>query len=349
MADAEGELARLRDEAPLSPAWNPIELFAEIVELAGLELFLVGLSATCGKTGSVVGSVVGSAAEAGAHPARRAYFELLERSAVLDCIAQPDALYPLLSATGEQIGERGTRVVFPEAGEYESWAYAKSNGVAVGPDWTSACEHARAELVERHCVLCSWYGFSEPLAIEHLQDASLTALGGLYEFECYAFPAPGEPSHEVVGVFGFPRTASSPLIYGFGADECRSGALERARRECLQRLAFLWGEAIPTREPPFGKTPNYHQESFLWPPMHARLRAWLRGDHVGRATRAPALAAATAAAGFVDLTPPHLLRGGGAHPRVAKALPTFELQLTFGRGHPSVVIADAALAVHPVA
>src|SRR5690606_37386684 len=101
------------------------------------------------------GDVAGSAAGLGAFPVRRAYFELLERSAVLDAIATPRVAYPVLDARGAPTAECARDRVFPEVHD-SSWAYSKSNGVAVGPDWPSACRAARAELFERHAVLGAW-------------------------------------------------------------------------------------------------------------------------------------------------------------------------------------------------
>ena len=43
-------------------------------------------------------------------------------------------------------------------------------------------------------------------------------------------------------------------------------AVAAATCECLQRLGFLWGEAIPQDLPAFAPTPDLHQEYYLHPP-----------------------------------------------------------------------------------
>jgi ribosomal protein S12 methylthiotransferase accessory factor YcaO len=247
--------------------------------------------------------------------------------------------------------------VFPEARATSAWVFAKSNGVAAGSDWSSACRSARAELFERHAVLSSWYGLSVPERMDLPTAAAsdpVARLQGLYDFESYAFALDPGASLEVVGVFGFPTADGSPLVLGFGAAPDRAGALLRARSECLQRLAFLWGEEIPSAEPEPGKTADYHQEWFLWPPMHSRLRVWLAGGHAGRAALESTFARALADHAndpvcYVELTPPHCLSAAKPGVRVAKALCPALLPLTFGRGHPNIVTADRSLAVHPVA
>lgn len=340
-ASVAAQLADLGARFPLPAGWNAPEPFEQVVEVAGVELFLVGLVASREDGGDVVGS----AAEPGSFAVARAYFELLERCAVLDALEKNVSTYSLLDAAGNRIGDANEQRVFPATSESDPWAYSKSNGVAAGPDWQSACRSARAELVERHAVLISWYGLAQPSKLHVVADTTFAALGELYDVETYAFPAADE-SLDVFGVFGFPKAPTSPLIIGFGAGLDRAEAALRAQRECLQRLAFLWGEAIPDEEPAFNKSPDYHQEYFLWPAMHERLRNWLGGGHLGRATLRPSESGASEAHYFVDLTPTHLEHTAF---RVAKAMATYELPLVFGRGHPLFDVRDERLLVHPIA
>jgi hypothetical protein len=325
----------------LPAGWNAPEPFEQVVEVAGVELFLVGLVASREDGGDVVGS----AAEPGSFAVARAYFELLERCAVIDALQKGASTYALLDEAGDRIGDASEQHVFPMTAEDAPWAYSKSNGVAAGPDWQSACRSARAELVERHAVLTSWYGLAQPSKLDVAQDTTFAALGELYDVETYAFAATRE-SLDVIGAFGFPKAPTSPLIIGFGAGLDHAEALLRAQRECLQRLAFLWGEEIPTEEPAFNKSPDYHQEYFLWPAVHERLRSWLGGGHLGRAMLTPPQSGASEAHCFVDLTPRHLEHTAF---RVAKAMATYELPLVFGRGHPRIDVRDERLLVHPIA
>ncbi|HEY6725703.1 MAG TPA: YcaO-like family protein, partial [Polyangiaceae bacterium] len=251
----------------------------------------------------------------------------------------------LLDAAGNVLGTCDRSLAFPVSPQGSSWAYARSNGVAAGADWAGACAAAQAEARERHHVLCAWYGYSVPTR-RVLDDRTLRQLASLYDFEVYGFPAPAndaiEPSFSVIGCFGFPRLSEAPFLAGFGAAPDLQAAEERALRETLQRLGFLWGEAIPDVEPPLARTADYHQELYLWPPMQARVRAWLAGAHAGRCGSFPATAGRLP--GFIDITPEHL----APRLRVAKLVTGVGLTLTFGVGHPEVEGA-AALGAHPVA
>jgi hypothetical protein len=149
-------------------------------------------------------------------------------------------------------------------------------------------------------------------------------------------------SVEVAGVFAFPKRDMVPLAFGTAASSTLAEAVARAWQECVQRLAFLWGEAIPTDVPQFEPTPSYHQDLYLCPRMHGRLRAWLEGGH-----QKDVSCEASAPPGdnpFADLTPEHL-RGKIS---VVKALPLSELQLAFGRHCPGIEPRLQRGSVHPI-
>ena len=335
------ELERLRHEFPLAPQWGTPEVFVETSEIAGVSFYLSGLvaSVTAEKTAT------GSAASVAGHDLGRAYFELVERACLLDAIDAPVPSRVLLDVHGNRLGICDRAVAFPTSAKGSPWAYARSNGVAAGPDWVGACAAAEAEARERHCVLSAWYGFSAP-ARRKLENETLRKLASVYDFEAYLFPAPegdgSAPSLSVIGCFGFPKTSEAPFLAGFGAAATVHAAEERAVRETLQRLGFLWGEAIPDSEPEVQRNADYHQELYLWPPKQRTVRAWLGGTHVGRFGSFPQ--AARGSAGFVDITPEHL----GGRLRVAKMVSGGGLALTFGLGHPHVAGA-AVLGAHPIA
>lgn len=338
---AANELERLSREFPCSPHWSKPEVFAEDVEIGGVRFYLDGLAASA----SAEKTATGSAASVTGHEVDRAYFELVERTSLLDAIDAPIPERPVLDVAGGQLGSCDRAQAFPISPAECSWAYARSNGVAAGSDWATACAAAEAEARERHHVLSAWYGFAIP-ARHPLDDRTLHALASLYDFEAYTFPAPpndgSTPSRSVIGCFGFPKSSEAPFLAGFGAAPDPRGAERRALRETLQRLGFLWGEAIPDAEPPLARTADYHQELYLWPPMQQRVRAWLAGAHAGRCGAFPTAVASRP--GFVDITPEHL----APRLKVAKMVTGVGLALTFGLGHPLVAGAEA-LGAHPIA
>lgn len=332
-------LRTLSAELPLAPHWGPIEPFVESLEIDGLLVHSVGLYASSERGVDATGS----AAALIAAPVERAYFELLERTAILDAQSGGGRELPLIDDRGTLLGSVGRDMTFPEAPRPDEWRYSLSNGIAAARTIEHAMHAARAELAERDSVLRSWFGGRAPTRHRSPAFASWCPTTS-YDVEMYSFANDGPSSDLVVaGVFAFPRRAQAPLVYGLGAARTLDEAIERAGSECQQRLAFLWGEAVPSEVPPFAPTASYHQELYLWPASHVRLRAWLRGEHADGAFLVAAPGPTSSR--FVDLTPEHLI----SRAWVVKALPRSEIQLTFGRGHPDVPPALQRYGVHPIA
>jgi hypothetical protein len=83
--EARAELDALKMAFPLAQRWAQVDNFFETIDADGLHLHSVGLVAR-----SEAGvEAIGSAAGTDAPPVIRAYFELLERTAILDCRDQP--------------------------------------------------------------------------------------------------------------------------------------------------------------------------------------------------------------------------------------------------------------------
>lgn len=338
------EIAEYLRVYPLSNGWQDASVIRHITRVGTAEIHLVGLSCT----NSAGRSVTGSAGQPTGSPFGRAYFELLERTALVDAQAENDALLDLFDQSGRWIERVSGGEVFLQSPDEQNWRYAQSNGVAAGADWPSAARRAELELVERDRVLRSWYGEGTPRRIPMPHDLLPKSLGEHYDLEAHSFDEPvGDSANaEVVSVFGFPRHGAAPLIFGFGARETLAGALDVAAGECLQRLGFLWGEAIPDAPPPFAPMPDYHQEYFLYPPHHARVRTWLQGAHRQYSGVLSCKVDSKGTRRFADLTPA-VLR---SKMFVVKALPLREVPLTFGRGHPRFSIAPPeCLAIHPIA
>ena len=328
-------LEQLQRRFPLPPGWVP-ELWGDVVKIGGLALHAVGIAAQNSRGQTMTGSAVALRRS----PVERAYFELLERLSALEASNNRSGELLMFDGRRRAIGNTTGDQVFPQSPRSE-WRYSVSNGIALHRTWSQATAHAYFELIERDRVLRSWYGQMTPKRIAVGLERLSEQLRGLYELEAYEFDA--SPRAAVVGVFAFPQLETAPLAYGFAARTSTGNALERAVGECLQALAFLWEERLPAEPPRPTPTPDFHQEHYLCRRSHARLRAWLGGEHQRfRVSLRPRRARRRAR--FVDLTPPWLK---GA--RVAKALPDGELPLVFGRGSP-VVAAELpeAMAVHPI-
>jgi hypothetical protein len=335
-------LEELKETFPLGDRWSEPQVFEEVVSIGGVEITLAGLAAesTDGET------VTGSAADIAEIPLPRAYFELLERASVVGLGRERRGGWPVRDLDGASHGAVASTVLAPQSPDPTRWKYARSNGVALSSSWGDACRRSLWELIERDRILRSWYGAIKPTRLAMEPGTIPHALRELYAFDAYSFDDPQDSQIHVVGVFGFPRADSAPLLYGFGARPARAEALSVASRECVQRLGFLWGEAIPASTPEFEPTPDFHQELFLCPSNHAVLRAWLDGEH-GVATpklRPPADASMPRL--FADITPPEL----ATKLFVAKAIPQEEWPLVFGSGHPWIEDElPEDLRVHPIA
>jgi len=341
-------LKELTRRHPLPGGFDPPECFVDRVLLFGHTFHLVGITSVSasGET------VTGSAADSDHAPIARAYFELFERACIVDAVAHATSEHVLLDAHGRPLGTCPSAVVFPREPPGAGFRYSVSNGVAVGQTWADASTAALAELVERDRVLRSWFGESRPEPIPLPPASILSALATAYELRAVRFPASPEDRSgstkalETAGVFGFPRSPNHPLVYGLAAANTPHEALFRAQRECLQRLAFLWGEDIPEREPTFSPSAAYHQEFYLWPATHGRLRRWLDGGSYDPGFLVPPHPDAVQGPRFVDLTPASLRNGL----LVIKAIPSSQLPLTFGKEHPFIPNERAVhYGLHPIA
>jgi hypothetical protein len=335
-------LDQLRDEYPLAERWSDPEVFLDTVNVCGVSVLVAGLSVRS-DTGETAFGSAGSLRES---PVERAYFELIERIGVLAAPTREGALVGLRTQTGQEVGTIGCDVLFPRSPEPDRWRYARSNGVAVASSWREACMRAEWELVERDRIVRSWLGERSPLRVIGPIVSMPQKLTASYLIEAYVFESSAATNIEVAGVFGFPKSAEAPLVYGFAARPTQERAIAAAATECVQRMAFLWGEAIPSARPDPTPTPDFHQEFFLWPPAHARLRRWLAGDHCewGREI-IHSSSARHRERRFVDLTPREL----NSKLHVAKALPDGELPLVFGSGGPGVLqMLPDSLGIHPI-
>ena len=333
---------------PLPEGWSEAALVEDVVLADGVSLRRAGWSST----GPQRQEVTGAAVEVETSPIARGHFELLERVSTLEALATPRPYCELRTAEGCHVGERPWDQVFPESDDPARWRYARSNGIALHADWETAALRAFWELAERDRVLRAWYGETRPEPIVFGVEG--TPLGGAlsYDWVASAFPQ-GEATFssgvEVVGVFGFPVSASLPLVFGYGARATRSDALDAAVRESLQLLGFLWGESLLDELPEPTPTPMHHLEYFQRQGHHGALRTWLADGHGQVASKVANKRTEACRRGgsdvlFVDLTPSWL----GAGLRVAKAVCDAATPLAFGQ-IPFTEHLPSELRVHPIA
>ncbi len=341
--EARSELSRLLDQYPLPGGWSAPECHLETADLQGFHVNLVGLLSQR-QAGQ---DVVGSAAAPEELPVRRAYFELLERICICEALASDDAFFDGCDANGAAARVARSQV-FPGVPAAAGFSYSRSNAVAAHTDRARACDAARAELVERDRLLRAWYGELRPRRVPLPSSLGVGGLATAYVLEAYTVPPSARGSDaglEVAAVFGFPKQASSPLIWGSACSQGWEEALQRAATECVQRAGFLWGESIPGRAPEVSRNAEFHQEFFLYPGAHDRLRRWLAGEHAGYWPRSATLEQRVpeSARLFADV-------GRGRVPGlwVMRAIPAGELPLVFGLGHPALPNLPGELAVHPI-
>lgn len=342
-------LAKAQEEKwqmPVLPSgWELVDSLSETLELEGLTLQMAGFGAQSISSNLMA---TGSSAGYGVQPERFAYYELLERIAIVQALSQPqDKLWSHFDSEGQRLlGQISGAALFPLSPSPDLWQYAKSNGVAIGQTFQKAAMHALSEAIERHLVLSSWYGVGRANCFSRIWPEGLEALGKRYRIENYQF---GEVSlfgmkGKIVacGTFLWPLNKEDPLIYGFGAGAHREEACAKSSREAIQRLCFLDGSGPVEAEPSFCPRPDFHQEYFLHRDRYELLEKWLRGEWSRLEPLASPLALKECL--FVDITPAHFegLRVVRVH---APAL----LPLVFGHYIPQQ-FSDCSLSrlVHPI-
>jgi hypothetical protein len=312
----------LYERHPLPPGWQRPEAFVDQLTIGRSTVLMCGLQARHENGGEVVGSAAGVEPPVSA----RAYFELVERATTVSAALRrgPWLTLPRANIASRRLSHES---VFPKSYEPTRWQYSRSNGVAVHPIEFEACRRAALELLERDAVLRSWFGGEAPV---RLQAASqLEELLPNYEVALWSFPArpiaidSEEEPVSVVGCFAFPTTTELATSIGFAAGSNQEDAIKRAVGECLQRLAFLWGEPIES-DPACAPNPNFHQEYYLHSSRIETLRRWLDGAHCENSSTAPA---GRIECDFVDLEQ-DAERSSGLH--VIKAISKDAFPLVFG-------------------
>lgn len=314
----------LAERFPLSSSWSKPEVFQEDLMLGrdSIRMFGVMTRHSSGET------VVGSAAEIGNTPYERGYFELIERASIFEFMQS-------------ECAEHKESSLF--------WRPAKSNGVALHTIQEQARLSAVLELVERDRILRTWFGEHPPQKIQDSRFQILSSIEKDYDIQVYRFTNSADPLSdiEVLGMFGFPKS-TRPILFGFGAGFSMMQAFDRAYREFIQRLGFLWDEEF-SDDIQFSPTPEYHLGVHHHPRNKNALMAWLSGAHQGLARFHDAAkrqkGGRATSVEYQDITPLHFQ----GKLFVVKATDESRMPLVFGRGHPWVHSMPEELQVHPIA
>src|SRR5262245_6870749 len=94
------EFDALKQAYPLPVHWSRIQLFAETTCVNGVPIEVMGMSAE-NASGQ---SAHGSAGNVGGSPVQRAYFELLERAAIVDAMHSELRCYEVLDRERRSVG-----------------------------------------------------------------------------------------------------------------------------------------------------------------------------------------------------------------------------------------------------
>lgn len=267
-------------EPCLPDGWQLVDSLLETIDLKGCKIHSAGFAAQRLEDQQIV---TGSSVSWNSHPQSIAFYELLERIAILNAMGRPDSeVWPIIDGKNhEKCGVLKGVDLFPRSPEPDLWQYSRSNGVAMGPSLAEAFHSALCEAVERHLVLASWYGFGAPIPRKCLLPPQLLALANHYRTEQYSF---GELAYFNMGIsitaamtVLWPHDTHLPAIYGFGAASSMEDAQLKSCKEAVQRLAFLY-DAEPTQELNFAPVAEFHQDFFLQQEQQPTLRQWLNGS-----------------------------------------------------------------------
>ncbi len=143
-------------------------------------------------------------------------------------------------------------------GQELSKVLSVSNGVAFSKSPNVARQSARNELIERHCLLYSWY-FSQNSPLLYRTE-NFHSDQKDYQFDDYVIAETQEGLFVGVSCL-FHR--SSLLHFGFGTASSLEELYQKSRSEALQRYLFLGDEY--SAQVSFQPSPIFHQEYYCQP------------------------------------------------------------------------------------
>ena len=313
------ELKRLLEQFPLPKPWTTPELHSDILDLGNCVLITIGLVASTPGYPPVTASAVGIDES----PFLRAYFELIERISI--CLIERSEKQVFLKTSFNGQEDSISRLeVFPQSPNPKLWVFSRSNGVSAQVNYDLACRSSALELIERDVVLRSWQGETSAIQCQRTQKRFPQFLEENYIMNDYFFNSQRTFLGKVFvcGTFGFPIRPELPFLCGFGASLELNSAIERAYRESLQRLGFLWDDIPPELVRP-SPTPEFHLDYYWKTDNHLKIKKWL--EHRVTDERAQNEQNSDDLY-FIDITP----TCSKAHFSVVKCISNSRLPLYFG-------------------
>jgi hypothetical protein len=337
------KLVELMGQYPLSSQWGLPELTIEKSEVYGLNYTAIGLIVSHVDGIPVYASAAGTDSSSVLY---RAYFELLERTSIVEAELSIKTQFSILNVKGDSEDFLKRSQVLKNEDSNQNWKYARSNGVALHSDLLQARSGAYYEILERDAILRSWYSKNSPVNIDYrpFEILNLNLIEST-EIRVVQFLQ----DCPVVGLFGFPKSKLVPLFFGFGAGPNLKYATEHAWNEAIQRLIFTQEGPFPEEIPKCEPTADYHLDYFLYPPSATLIKNWLNCDSKGKnivSKNRTEFNSGLNSVVYADLTPEHLRN----RLWVIKALSETHLPLVFGQWDPEFQETQNEIFVpHPIA
>lgn len=218
--------------------------FKDSISVFGKTVYRVGLSDTCGDM-----EVTGSAAYFEQSDCQlRAQGELAERLVIVktklgvNSIAQEDA---------------------------HDFRWSHSNGIASHVDLHLAQENALNELIERDLLLKSWAGQLQVTLNSSADLSDFNFLNESYEIQAYNL------KNCLCLLVGWPKNETLPFLISHAVHQDFTVAVIKAKKEFIQRLAFLWEEPLPQDDLTTKPSPEFHLNWSLLTQNQKEIRSWL--------------------------------------------------------------------------
>jgi hypothetical protein len=218
--------------------------FKDSISIFGKTVYRVGLSDSCGEL-----EVTGSAAYFEQSDCQmRAQGELNERLVIVKT---------KLSQNSKTIEEA------------QDFRWSHSNGIASHFDLNLAQKNALNELIERDLLLKSWAGQLQVSLVGSADLSDIVFLNDSYDIHAYNL------KNCLCLLVGWPKNEALPFLMSHAVHQDFNVAVIKAKKELIQRLAFLWEEALPQDDLTTMANPEFHLNWSLLTRNQKEISSWL--------------------------------------------------------------------------